>query len=531
MLYLDGISLSFLRKDLEEKLQKKKINRIFQNTETSLSLHFGKQVLVLSCNPKLPICYVTTEKETVLEESVSSFLNTLRKHLMNSMLYKIEQLSWDRVLLFHFTRLTELGEYKSYYLIFELMGRNSNLFFCDEHKKIIDLLKRFSFDEVQNRTLFPGALYEGLPSQKITPLEVSETTAIPYYQSVEGVGKLLSDSISSPEELKTKLEEKASIVFAKKNGKTILFNFLGLLPKDCDEILTFSDLQEAIITYFQEEKIFSTLLSLRKQIEGQLHKRQKKILDILKKIEEDEIRNQNFEFWKETGDILAANLYQIKKGDTSYKAYDFYHNETILIPLDTRKNPKENLELYYKKYNKVKNTLLYAKKRKEQMKEELLYLSSLFSFLEIAEEVEVLKSIEEECIQAGYLKAKYKKGKPNRKKIQKKYALVEYPDFSLYYGRNNLENDFVSFQVADKNDYWFHVKDIPSSHVVLKSSFPVTETMIETACLLAATHSQAKSGDKIQVDYTQRKYVKKTSGAKPGFVHYTREQTFFLIKK
>ncbi len=313
MLYLDGISLSFLQKDIEEKLNKRKINRIFQNTDTSLSLHFGKQVLVLSCNPQLPICYVTEDKETVLEESVSSFLNTLRKHLMNSFLYQVEQVGWDRTLIFRFSKLTELGDYKQYFLIFELMGRNSNLFLCDQDYKILDLLKRFSLDEVQTRNLFPGAHYETLPSTKISPNEITGTTEKPYFQTVEGVGKLLSESLQNPEDLNLLVTGAPKIQLYRKNGNIVLLNFLGLAPKDYDEVLSFSDLQEAILFYFQEEKIFGTLVKLRKQLEAQLNKRKKKIEQILKKIALDEKSNEHFESWKEKRGYSRFLSFPIKK--------------------------------------------------------------------------------------------------------------------------------------------------------------------------------------------------------------------------
>lgn len=531
MLYLDGISLSFLQKDIEEKLNKRKINRIFQNTDTSLSLHFGKQVLVLSCNPQLPICYVTEDKETVLEESVSSFLNTLRKHLMNSFLYQVEQVGWDRTLIFRFSKLTELGDYKQYFLIFELMGRNSNLFLCNQDYKILDLLKRFSLDEVQTRNLFPGAHYEALPSNKISPNEITGTTEKPYFQTVEGVGKLLSESLQNPEDLKLLVTEAPKIQLYRKNGNIVLLNFLGLAPKDYDEVLSFSDLQEAILFYFQEERIFGTLVKLRKQLEAQLNKRKKKIEQILKKIDLDEKKNENFESWKEKGDILASCLFQLKKGQGSCEAFDFYHNEMITIPLDTRKTPKENLENYYKKYNKAKTTLVYAQKRKKEMEEELSYLESLFVFLASASEIEVLKGIEEECIQAGYSKAKPKKAYKKKKKIEKKYAVLEYPNYSLFYGRNHTENDFVSFQIADKEEYWFHAKNIPGSHVILRSFIPIEEEMIQKACQVAAFYSQANLGDKVLVDYTQKKYLKKPKDSKPGFVTYTHEKGIWVVKE
>lgn len=531
MFYLDGLSLSFLRKDIEERLYKKKINRIFQNTDTSLSLHFGKQLLVLSCNPQLPICYVCEEKETVLEESVSSFLNSLRKHLMNSFLYQVEQLSWDRILIFHFSKLTELGEYKQYFLIFELMGRYSNLFLCDQDYKILDLLKRFSLDEIQTRSLFPGAKYEALTSSKIAPTEINSNTPKPYFQSVEGVGKLLSESLQQPEDLKYLLQEAPNIHIYRKNGKIVLFNFLGLAPKEYDEVLSFSDIQESILFYLQEEKLFGTLTKLRNQLETQLLKRKRKVEQILKKIALDEKQNDNFEVWKEKGDILASSLFQLKKGQNTCEAFDFYHNEMISIALDPRKTPKENLENYYKKYNKAKTTLFYAKKRKEEMLEELSYLDSLFSFLSTAEDIEVLKEIEEECIQAGYVKANKKKGAKKKKKIEKKYAVIEYPNYSLFYGRNHTENDFLSFQFAEKEEYWFHAKNIPGSHVILRSFIPVEEEMIQKACHLAALHSKAEMGEKVLVDYTQKKYLKKPKDSKPGFVTYTHEKGIWVVKE
>lgn len=531
MLYLDGISLSFLRKDIEERLCKRKIHRIFQNTDTSLSLQFGKQLLVLSCNPQLPICYVTEEKETVLEESVSSFLNSLRKHLMNSLLYQVEQVAWDRTLIFRFSKLTELGEYKQYFLIFELMGRNSNLFLCDRDYKILDLLKHFSLDELPTRNLFPGAKYEALSSSKTAPDKMTASTEKPYFQTVEGVGKLLAEALETPEDLQNILQEAPKIHLYRKKGKIVLLNFLGLAPKDYDECLSFSDLQKAILFYFQEENIFASLVKLRKQLETQVLKRKKKVEQILKKIETDEIQHANFEVWKEKGDILASSLFQIKKGQDSCEAFDFYHNEMISIPLDPRKTPQENLEYCYKKYNKAKTTLVYARKRKEEMQKELSYLDSVLAFLYSADNIEVLKGIEEECIQAGYIKPKIKKGYRKKKKAEKKYAVIEYPNYSLFYGRNHSENDFLSFQVAEKEEYWFHAKNIPGSHVILRSFVPVEEEMIQRACQVAAFHSKAELGDKVLVDYTQKKYLKKPKDSKPGFVSYTHEKGIWVVKE
>lgn len=531
MLYLDGISLSFLRKDIEERLCKRKIHRIFQNTDTSLSLQFGKQLLVLSCNPQLPICYVTEEKETVLEESVSSFLNSLRKHLMNSLLYQVEQLSWDRTLIFRFSKLTELGEYRKYFLIFELMGRNSNLFLCDQEYKILDLLKRFSLDELPARNVFPGAKYQAFPSSKTAPHEITAKTEKPYFQTVEGVGKLLSEALETPEDLRNILQEAPKIHLYRKKGKIVLLNFLGLAPKDYDECLSFSDLQESILFYFQEENIFGSLVKLRKQVETQVLKRKKKVEQILKKIKTDEIEHADFETWKEKGDILASCLFRLKKGQESCEAFDFYHNEMICISLDPRKTPQENLEHYYKKYNKGKTTLVYAQTRKEEMREELSYLDSILSFLDTANDIEVLKGIEEECIQAGYIKPKIKKTYRKKKKEEKKYAVIEYPNYSLFYGRNHIENDFLSFHVAEKEEYWFHAKNIPGSHVILRSFVPVEEEMIQKACQVAALHSKAEMGEKVLVDYTQKKYLKKPKDSKPGFVSYTHEKGIWVVKE
>src|SRR3712207_6803854 len=277
------------------------------------------------------------------------------------------------------------------------MGRNSNLFLCDQDYKILDVLKRFSLDELPNRNVFPGAKYEALPSLKIAPDEITANTEKLYFQTVEGVGKLLSEVLEKPEDLQILLQRTPQIHLYRKKGKIVLLNFLGLTPKDYDELLSFSDLQEAILFYFQEENIFGTLVKLRKQLETQVLKRKKKVEQILKKIEMDKIQHANFEIWKEKGNILASSLFQIKKGQESCEVFDFYHDEMTLISLDPRKTPQENLEHYYKKYNKAKMTLVYARKRKEEMQKELSYVDSVLSFLHSANDIEVLKGIEEEC--------------------------------------------------------------------------------------------------------------------------------------
>ncbi len=505
MLYIDGISLSKIKEELKKSLEGKRINRIFKNNEYTISIHFGKIELLLSCIPSLPICYITKSKEQPILDIASSIISNLRKNLMNAMLTDIEQLGFDRILVFHFSRINELGEIKKYKIYFECIGKLSNVIFTDEENKVLDTLKKFHISENFDRTLFLGETYTRPKfEKKLLPIGITEKefndileNKIPLSSEIEGVGKFLN-SIKSFDEFKNILNSdiKAKIYF--KDKKIKLATVLDIDFKDYDGIKEFSSYDEMINFYIDYEHTTTSFMLLKNRLESLLEKKLKKLNKILSLIKKDIEDSKTMDKIKEEGDILASVLYNVKKGMDSIKAYDFYNNKEIEIELDPLINPNENLDRIYKRYNKVKRGLTNAIRREKEIKDEITYVESTLLFIENSQDVISLREIEEELIKLNYIKSLHNKKKTKLKK-ELKYGLIEGEDYLILYGRNNLENDNLTFKVSAKDDYWFHVKDIPSSHIILKIS-KLTDELIVKSAQVSAYFSKANLGEKVTVD-------------------------------
>lgn len=535
MLYIDGISLSKIKEELKKSLEGKRINRIFKNNEYTISIHFGKIELLLSCIPSLPICYITKSKEQPILDIASSIISNLRKNLMNAMLTDIEQLGFDRILVFHFSRINELGEIKKYKIYFECIGKLSNVIFTDEENKILDTLKKFHISENFDRTLFLGETYTRPKfDKKILPVDVNEKDFNKILENnsllsseIEGVGKFLNN-IKSFNEFKNILNSdvKAKIYFRDKKIK--LATVLDLDFKDCDEVKEFSSYDEMINFYIDYEHTTTSFMLLKNRLESLLEKKLKKLNKTLSLIKKDIEDSKTMDSIKEEGDILASVLYSVKKGMNSIKAYDFYNSKEIEIELDPLITPNENLDRIYKKYNKVKRGLINAIRREKEIKDEITYVESTLLFIDNSPDVASLREIEEELVKLNYVKNLHNKKKTKLKK-EVKYGVIEGEDYLILYGRNNLENDNLTFKVSAKDDYWFHVKDIPSSHIILKTSRLTDELIIKSA-QVSAYFSKANLREKVTVDYTLRKNVSKPNGSKPGFVIYVNQKSVVVEK-
>ena len=341
------------------------------------------------------------------------------------------------------------------------------------------------------------------------------------------MGKYLNN-IKSFEEFTNILNSpvKAKIYF--KDKKIKLATVLDLDFKDYDEVKEFSSYDEMINFYIDYEHTTTSYMLLKNRLESFLEKKLKKLNKILSLIKKDIEDSETMESIKEKGDILASVLYNVKKGMNSVKAYDFYNNKEIEIELDSLISPKENLDRIYKKYNKVKRGLTNAIRRDKEIREEISYIESTLLFIESSTDVSSLREIEEELIKLNYIKSLHNKKKTKLKK-EVKYGLIEGEDYLILYGRNNLENDNLTFKISEKNDYWFHVKDIPSSHIILKTT-KLTDELIVKAAQVSAYYSKANLGEKVTVDYTLRKNVSKPNGAKPGFVIYVSQKSVVVEK-
>lgn len=537
MFYIDGISLNKIKDELKENLLGKKINKITKNTEVSLSIYFGKTELIFSCNPSFPICYIADSKESVLENTAGLAAN-MKKHLLNAMLTDIQQLRFDRILCFKFAKINELGEIKNYSIYFEIMGKYSNFIFADENDKIIDLLKRFSLEENRLRALFPGLKYEQpIIEEKISPLNITEDEFNKFknenslLKNIEGLGKLTVQNITDFNSFTQLLNAQSQPKIFLNKGRIVLGSVLNILPKgkEYDDVLSFKSFREAINFYINSENLSSSFDTLKTQLLDNINKKVKKNMRILSLLEDEALEKQDFIKYKEQGDILATSIYTLKRGMTSLTTYDFYNNKEISIPLDPQITPQENLEKLYKKYNKLKRGMEANKRRFIEINEELNYLNSIKLFIDNSSNTDNLKLIQEELISQGYIKLQQKKG--NRKKQIKEigYGVLEFEGFKILYGRNNIENDNLTFKVASKEDIWLHSKNIPGSHVIIKAN-EITEEMLLKGAEVAAYFSKSSTGDKISVDYTKKRYINKPKGSKPGFVTYENEKNILIEK-
>lgn len=526
MLYLDGISIGKLKEELKKEVEGKKIGRIYQYSKLSLAIFFGKTNLYFSANASLPVCYIKTEKEESLDSPMNFSLN-LRKNLLGSTLIEIDQLGFDRILVFKFKKLNELGELKVFKLYFEIMGKHSNLILTDESDIILDLMKKFSIEENKLRPLLPGVRYEQpILEKKLNPSEVTKEQVEEFLKTqkglmknIEGIGKYTDSSIETYLDFETLLKKDAKPKIYMSGRKVVLggiFDFKGIESTKVEDYPSINDMINSYIDLTKSSEKFSNLSS---KLLSEVDKKIKKGKRTQKILEKDMIKNEKYESAKEAGDILAANLYAIKRGMDKALLFDFYNNVEIEIILEKEKSPKENLDRYYKKYTKLKRGYEFNLKRWDEVDEEIKYLVGVKAFLLGSNDVEELESIEEELIQGRYIKEVTSKKKKKKSKVNK-YRAINYNGYEILYGKTNLENDNLTNRIAARDDMWLHAKDVPGGHVIIKNLGDFPEDLILKGAEIAAYLSKATPGEKITVDFTLKKNLKKPKGAKPGFVIY-----------
>ncbi|WP_448820226.1 Rqc2 family fibronectin-binding protein [Cetobacterium sp.] len=532
MLYLDGVSLNKIKLELENSLKGKSVNKIVQTSSLAVSINFGKQRFILSCFPSLSLCYLSDTKEDNLLEENNSFALNLKKYIVGSTLVSIDQLGYDRILIFTFSKLNELGEIKVYNLYFEMMGKHSNLILTTKENKVLDSIKRFSIEENPSRVLFPGIDYTA-PSleKKLSPLKLDEPEFIKeknentLIKNVEGLGKLLANSLTTFEKLKNILNDKiAPKIFFNEYDEIILATVLNLEPKEYKSVVKYNSFQELINFYLSTQNLSNTFKILKDKLLSCIKKEIKKSEKIIMSIKKDLEEKKNFDRYRELGDILAASLYTLKKGMSEVELYDFYNDCMCTIPLDPLVTPQINLEKIYKRYNKLKKGIEYNQKRLVEISDNLKYFLGVESFINNSTSKENLKLIEEELANQGYLKisSKMKPKKNNKKQVSKTFSFGEIliDGILVKYGRNNLENDALTTKYSHREDMWFHCKDIPGTHAIVNASEALSEQSIYNIATFCAQQSKLPKGTKLTVDYTQIKYLNKPKGAKPGFVTY-----------
>jgi len=540
MLYLDGIGISFLIKEIKEKILRYKLTKIFQYDRVSFSLFFGKNNLIFQVKDNSTIFYLKDEKDPNTDFQ-SKFLLSLKKHLQNSILINIRQEGFDRIVYFDFEKLNQFGDVEKYTLIIEIMGKASNIFLTSKDKILSALY--FTSIDVGNRVIMTGARYT-LPfeEKKISPLYLEDENfpfkTETFMEKIEGVGRAFAMECSQDyHTFKKYLSSYKSVMYEIINRgkiqKVLTYNEFSEFNQKENATLEnerkyFETLNEGLNAYFKTTITSNVISEKKKNLLKYVDSQIKKFKKIEKNIKVDLKKNENFEKYKNIGDILAANMHQIKYGMKKITVFDFYNNEEVTINLDPLLSPNDNLNFYYNKYNKGKRTISALDSRFLDIQNEIRYFEEIKMFIEKENDFIGIEEIENELNlsnSGNKIKNKIKLNKSKKREL----LSFDYKGFQIFVGRNNKENEEISFSKGQPNDIWMHIKDIPGSHVlILRNNKEVPEDVLLHAANLACEYSKAKKGDKVTVDYCERKFVKKIKNSKPGNVIYTNFHSLLI---
>ena len=544
----DGIVISNLSYELHSNLVGGRISKISMPEENELIFTIKNNAktyrLFMSASASLPLIYLTDINKPA-PKVAPAFLMLLRKYIGSAKITNIFQMGLERILCFELEHLNELGDLSRKKMYVEIMGKHSNIIFTDENNKIIDSIKRISANMSSLREVLPGREYflpKELQKKELLNIELKEFTEIlkskeyplskSIYMNFAGISPLIAEEII----IRASLSSQSSCVSLSELEYTHLFHTIENLLEDInthnfnpniiykgEEALEFSSIRlfsyknesynEVDYTSVNRQKSFD----LRKIVNTALERASKKY-DLQEKQLQDADKKDIYRVY---GDLLNTYGYSLKGGESSFTAENFYdNNNEITIPLDKNKSAKENAKKYYDKYAKLSRTTKALSEEILKTKGDIEHLQSIQTALEVSSDDESLSQIRQELVDFGYIK---KHSSSKKQKITSHpYHYISSDGYDIYVGKNNYQNEELTFKVATGNDWWFHAKGIPGSHVILKSNNEeeLPDRAYEEAASLAAFYSKAKDADKVEVDYIQKKNIKKVAGAAPGFVIY-----------
>lgn len=557
----DGIVIASLVSELRSTILGGKINKIAQPENDELLITIKNQKnqyrLLLSASASLPLVYLTgTNKPSPL--TAPNFCMLLRKHIGSGKITDITQPSLERVICFDIEHLNELGDLCRKKLMVEIMGKHSNIIFCDDNLRIIDSIKHVSAHMSSVREVLPGRDYFIPETQdKLNPKELTSEQFISAVCSKPvNVAKAISSSITgisyvSAEEIihrasldggapTASLSEMEKIHLAGtflrmmddikegcfspnivyKEKEPVEFAAIRLTQYETYDIENFESMSAVLETYYAQKNIVSRIrqksTDLRKVVQTALERNIKKY-DLQTKQMKDTEKKDKYRIY---GELINTYGYGLEPGAKSFEALNYYTNEMITIPLDPMITPAENAKKYFEKYNKLKRTADALETYLVETKSEIEHLESIATSLDIALAEEDLVQIKEEMVQSGYIKRKNTGGK-KAKITSKPFHYISSDGYDMYVGKNNYQNEELTFKFADGNDWWFHAKGQPGSHVIVKTrGDELPDRTFEEAGRLAAFYSKGRQAPKVEIDYIQKKHVKKPGGGKPGFVVY-----------
>ena len=559
----DGVTIANIIKEMNDTLLGCRIYKIAQPESDELILTIkgscGQKRLFISADASLPLIYLTeTNKPSPM--TAPGFCMLLRKHLQNGRIVSITQPGLERIIHIDIEHLDEMGDLCRKRLIIEIMGKHSNIIFCNENDMIIDSIKHVSGLVSSVREVLPGKPYFVAQTQdKLNPLEadweswqakiMTKPTAVfkAIYGGYTGISPILAQEICYRANLDGELSTAA---FSESDSKKLFDTFLefmtaiktgnftpnivytGKKPVEFaafpltmytgsnDQMVPYTFMSRLLENYYAEKNTLTRIRQkssdLRRIVQTLLERNIKKY-DLQLKQMEDTNKRDTYRIY---GELLNTYGYGVTPGSKSIEALNYYTNEMITIPLDPDLTPSENAKKYFEKYNKLKRTHEALDHLTKQVKEEIDHLETISAALDIALLEEDLVQIKQELSESGYIN---KRSSSKKEKVTSKpFHYISSDGFHMYVGKNNYQNDELTFKFATGNDWWFHTKNTPGSHVIVKCDGAETlpDRTFEEAGRLAAYYSKGRGQDKVEIDYIQKKHVKKPGGAKPGFVVY-----------
>lgn len=520
----DGIFLHHMTAELQPLVggRIQKINQPFDQELVLTVRSAGKShKLLLSAHPVFGRVQLT-KTDFQNPQNPNNFVMILRKYLAGAFIEQIEQVGNDRQIIFHISTKDEIGDSLKIALITEIMGKHSNIILLEKtSQKIIESIKHIGFSQNQYRTILPGSTYIAPPLNtaidpfKATDKEIFEALQTEQLQQkLQGIGRDSKNALTglSVKEFNEKLLTVTPSIYPNDTFSSI---------KLADEFVSFDSLSEMLDTYYadkaERDRVKQVAASVIKKIQNEL----KKNRDKLKKQERELLATDNAEIFRQKGELLNTFLNQVPNDKTSVTLENYYTNEPIEIALNPALSPVQNAQRYFHRYQKLKQAVKFLGEQIAKTKETIHYLESVESNLENADVAEIA-DIREELIQTGYIKQKYR-NKKQKMLPPEKYQAED--GTIILVGKNNLQNEQVSFKLSRRGDLWFHVKDIPGSHVLITGNANPSDETITFAGELAAYFSKARYSNLVQVDVLDVKKLHKPTGTAPGFVTYDREKT------
>ena len=557
----DGITIANIASELNHTIVGGKINKIAQPEADELMItvknNRTQYRLFLSASASLPLIYLTGEnKQGPL--TAPNFCMLLRKHIGSARILSVTQPGLERILIFELEHLNELGDICRKKLIVEIMGKHSNIIFCQEDDTIIDSIKHISANMSSVREVLPGRTWFIPHTQdKMDPLSMSreaftETVFgknLPVfkaiYTSLTGFSPLIAEELCvrswiDPKRQAQELEETEketlwqttddlvdrirrqdfSPVIVYQEEEPLEFAAFPLTKYQDQKSVSYESISQVLESYYSMKNKITLIrqksADLRRIVTTAIERTSKKY-ELQQKQQKDTEKKEKYRIY---GELLNTYGYHLEEGARSLEALNYYTNEMITIPLDEHLSAAENAKKYFDRYTKLKRTEEALNELLEETRSDLEHLESIRTSLDIALDEDDLVEVREELMEYGYLRRKGSSGK-KKKIVSRPFHYRSSDGFDIYVGKNNFQNDELSFKIASGNDWWFHAKGQPGSHVIVKSNGEeLPDRTFEEAARLAAFYSKGRQAPKVEIDYTQKKNLKKPNGAKPGFVIY-----------